>query len=251
VDFNGDEIVDVEDLLMLIDAWGTDDPLCDIGPFAWGDGVVDAADLEVLMSYWGQEVYDPTLLAHWAFDEVEGDIAYDSVGKHDGIVHGAPLWQPEGGVIGGALLFDGVDDCVETPLKLNPSAGPFSVFARVLAGAPGQVIVSQAGGAKWLMVEKEGVLATELPTATPRTLLASQVSITDGNWHRVGLTWDGSVWTLYVDDVKVAEDVQPGLEDRDAIVYIGASGPTNRGRAATFFSGLIDDVRIYNRAVRP
>jgi len=50
VDFNGDEIVDISDLVELIEHWGTNETLCDIGPMPWGDGVVDVADLEVLMS---------------------------------------------------------------------------------------------------------------------------------------------------------------------------------------------------------
>ncbi len=38
---------------------------------------------------------------------------------------------------------------------------------------------------------------------------------------------------------------------RSFLYLVGASGPKNRGRAATFFAGLIDDVKIYNRAVAP
>jgi len=57
VDFNGDEIVDIMDMVILIEAWGTSEKLCDIGPMPWGDGIVDEADLKVLMSHWGQEVH--------------------------------------------------------------------------------------------------------------------------------------------------------------------------------------------------
>ena len=48
VDLNDDGIVDVVDLMMLIDSWGTDDTLRDIGPMPWGDGIVDVHDLIVL-----------------------------------------------------------------------------------------------------------------------------------------------------------------------------------------------------------
>ena len=51
VDFNGDGKVDMADLLRLIENWGTDNPLYDIGPYAWGDGVVDEQDLRVLMEW--------------------------------------------------------------------------------------------------------------------------------------------------------------------------------------------------------
>ncbi len=55
VDFNGDGEVDTDDLLILIDNWGINEPLCDIGPTPFGDGIVDIKDLEVFMSYWEKE----------------------------------------------------------------------------------------------------------------------------------------------------------------------------------------------------
>jgi len=39
VDFNGDEIVDIEDLLILIEYWGQDELSVDIGPPPFGDCV--------------------------------------------------------------------------------------------------------------------------------------------------------------------------------------------------------------------
>ena len=52
VDFNNDEAVDTADIEILIDCWGTDDSVCDIGPYPWGDDVVDASDLRVFMEHW-------------------------------------------------------------------------------------------------------------------------------------------------------------------------------------------------------
>jgi hypothetical protein len=126
-DFNGDGNVDIQDLLRLIQSWGQDDPLVDIASHPFGDGVVDVLDLEFLMSYWGKPIDDPTLVAHWALDEEDGDIAYDGVGMNDASVIGEPVWQPEGGIIDGAILLDGVDDYIITSPVLNPANGPFSV----------------------------------------------------------------------------------------------------------------------------
>jgi hypothetical protein len=57
VDFNADEAVDLADLVLLIDNWGTAATLYDIGPYAWGDGVVDIEDLKVFVAEW--EKVDP------------------------------------------------------------------------------------------------------------------------------------------------------------------------------------------------
>ena len=252
VDFNGDGIVDIKDLLRFIQSWGQDDPIVDIAPLPFGDRVVDALDLELLMSYWGQPVDDPTLIAHWAMDEIEGDIAYDSIGTCDGTLLGDPVWQPDGGRVNGALQLYGVDDYVSTPFVLNPTDGVFSVFAWVKGGAPGQVVISQTelGGVNWLYTDTlEGNLMTELKGfGRGAVALPSQKVITDGNWHRIGFVWDGSNRTLYVDDVAVAEDTQNGLKSSGGGLYIGTGKAMEPG---SFWSGLIDDVRIYNRAVKP
>ncbi|MEN6428514.1 MAG: LamG-like jellyroll fold domain-containing protein [Phycisphaerales bacterium] len=249
-DFNGDGIVDMKDLLRLIRSWGQDDPVVDIAPSPFGDGKIDAADLEMLMGYWGREIQDVTLKAHWKLDETEGAIATDSAGVDDGILLGGPVWQSASGKIGGALQLDGVDDCVTTEFTCDPSEGPFSVFAWVKGGAPGQVILSQAGGANWLVTSStDGTLTTDLKSSGRQgKTLASTALVTDNSWHRVGLSWDGETRILYIDDVEVARDTQANVPSSTGGLYIGTGSTLAPG---TFWSGLIDDVRIYNRALLP
>jgi hypothetical protein len=234
----------------MVDHWHTDNELYDIAPAPFGDGIVDIQDLIVLSEYLTKELNDPTLLAHWALDETEGMVAYDSVGLNDAFLIGGPLWRPNGGQVDGALQLDGVDDCAITGSIPNPTERPFSVFAWIKGGAPGQAVLSQMGGANWLYADpSEGNLMTELKgSGRGANELLSQTVITDGNWHRIGLVWDGSHRTLYVDDVAVAEDTQTDLGASYNGLYIGAGTAMEPG---SFFSGLIDDVRIYNRAIKP
>lgn len=252
-DFNGDGIVDIKDLLKLIESWDQSDPITDIAPPPFGDGIVDALDLELLMSYWEQPVDDPTLLAHWALDETEGIIAYDSAGVNDAVVVGGTAWQPNSGQIDGALMLDGVDGyALKSPI-LNPANGPFSVFAWIKGGAPGQIILSQLNSANWLGADSSfGCLMTGLiPPATGRFVpqpLESESVITDDQWHRVGFVWNGVNRSLYVDDILVAEDMQQELSCSDGGLNIGCGSNSAVG---TYWSGLIDEVRIYSRAVSP
>jgi hypothetical protein len=51
-DTDGDGAVGVDDLLGLLGAWGTNDPLYDLAP-PGGDGVVDVDDLLILLGAWG------------------------------------------------------------------------------------------------------------------------------------------------------------------------------------------------------
>jgi len=249
VDFNGDGIVDIKDLLRLIESWGQDDPLVDVAPPPFGDGMVDTLDLELLMSFWRQPVDDPTLMAHWALDEAEGGVAYDSAGANDAFVVGGTAWQPGCGQVDGALQLNGIDGCAVAGPVLNPSDGPFSVLAWINGGAPGRVVLSQQGATNWLATDTAGNLMTELKGAgRSANLLQSQTVIADGQWHRIGFVWDGANRILYVDDLEVAEDTQDDLESSDNGLYIGAGTAMQPG---TYWFGLIDDVRIYNRAVSP
>jgi sugar lactone lactonase YvrE len=257
VDFNGDRIVDCADMCMMIDHWHTDEPLYDIAPRPFGDGIVDARDLAMLSEYLFE---DYRMLSHWKLDETEGDIAYDSAGGNDGTVYGGPVWQPADGKVDGALQLDGMDDYISTPFILDAGAGVLSTFAWIKAGTPGQVIISQAdqtigrgfrAGSTWLGSDpSDGKLITGLMD-TLFGPLESDYVITDDQWHHVGLVYDltGFHRHLYVDGAPVAEDANPvGGVASSGGLYIGAGQDLD---AASFFSGLIDDVRIYNQALSP
>jgi len=252
-DFNGDGVVDDTDATIMVNYWHTDEPLCDLAPQPWGDGIVDVQDMEALIQHLGQYSDDPTLIAHWALDEAEGDAALDSVsenGYSDGYVLGDPVWLPDGGQVNGAIQLDGVDDFIITSPVLNPADGPFSILAWIKGGAAAQVIMSEPSGSNWLSADPlEGYLMTE-PAGAGRSFapLLSETVITDGSWHRIGLVWDGLNRTLYVDGVVAAQDTQDGLQSAGTGMYFGTGSTMAPG---TFFSGLIDDVRIYNRAVKP
>ena len=66
--------------------------------------------------------------------------------------------------------------------------------------------------------------------------------------YRVGLTWDGSNRILYVDDMEVASETQTNVEGSEGGLYIGTGKNLEPG---SFWSGLIDDVRVYKRMIAP
>jgi hypothetical protein len=257
VDINGDGMVDSADMCLMIENWGQNNPLCDIGPTPLGDGIVDVQDLIVLSEHLFEEILPDDLVVYLKLDETEGDVAFDSTGQHDGMLNGGPQWQPAGGLVDGALECDGIDDYISTDFVLNPEDGSFSIFAWIKGGTPGQVIISQTDGTGigqiWLGTEPgSGKLMTELvPPSVGRFIpqpLRSEFIITDGLWHHVGLSWDGQYRSLYVDGIEVAKDDRAlnlaPLKSSDGGLYIGAGNTLD---ATTFFSGMVDELRIYNR----
>ena len=250
VDLNGDGIVDAADMVIVVDHWGEDYPLCDIGPTPFGDGIVDVQDLIVIAEHLF-EVYG--LIHHWTLDETGGATALDSIGDKDAVLHGGPLWQPTAGRKGGALAFDGENDYLTIPFILDPAVGSFGAFAWIKGTERGRAIVSQNDSSGfsqlWLGTDASGGRLITRLMHPPFTPLMSEAIITDGQWHHVGLVYDiDKLYRyLYVDGAKVAEDIDfAGGVSLDGGLFIGIGEGLN---LATCWSGLIDDVRIYDNAL--
>ncbi len=245
-DLNADEHVNFLDYTRLMQSWKQDDPNVDLGPTTLGDGIIDLRDMALLVDNW---LMDVGLKAYWKLDEPNGAIACDSAGAFDANVIGDLLWRPESGKVLGALELDGTDDYISTPYVLNPSEGAFSIFAWIKGGAPGQAVLSQVGNTNLLSTDiSDGSLMTDKGAGRNAHTLLSQTIITDGSWHHIGLVWDGVNRTLYVDDTIAAQDTQNGLPGSEKGLYIGAGKGLELG---SFWFGLIDDVRIYDRVVVP
>jgi beta-lactamase regulating signal transducer with metallopeptidase domain len=255
VDFNGDGKVDMKDLRILAQYWGQNEPTCDIAPLPGGDGIVDEKDLNLFAEHLLKELQP---VAHWKLDESGGSIAEDSIANNDGTLHGNPAWQHTEGMVNGAIELDGIDDYVSVPFILDPAAGSFSMFAWIKGGARGQMIISQKDtsdgrntklGCAWLFADPSyGRLMTRL-MHPPFDPLVSESVITDGQWHHVGLVYDFDALHryLYVDGKEVAKDTNPvGGVDSNGDLYFGASKTLD---ASSFFSGLIDDIRIYDEVL--
>jgi len=261
-DFDKDCRVDLADLAMLASAW-----LTKFGDAEWNpdfdvsspsDGLIDMMDIDAFTHNWLTNswltVFRHRLKAHWKLDEAAGSVARDSINSYNGTIHGDPLWRTTGGQVHGALEFDGIDDYVSTPFILDPADGEFSVFVWVRGAKPGQVIISQAGdpvGVNWFCTASStGSLMTEIMgSARGSSSLVSETVITDGNWHHIGFAWDGTYRTLYVDGAEIAKDVNPlsRLKGGSGGLYLGAGESLD---TAFFFSGLMDDIQIYSKALK-
>ncbi|MHC4396823.1 MAG: LamG-like jellyroll fold domain-containing protein [Planctomycetota bacterium] len=260
-DFDRDYAVNFTDFAVMAMHWLDVD--CNI-PYWCGkadldfSGIVGTADLDIFAGDWLTETEQWWLwpVSHWKFDEGSGDIAYDSVGNNDGTIYGAQ-WTT--GQIGGALSFDGNGDYVDiadnTALQL-PSA--LTVTAWVYPIYDGgdyyvDVIAVKGQNVGWgpqfnyrIAMENSNLYTWGVCKSGSELFFHSGTPIYDA-WQHLALTADGTTCRAYINGIEVASRGAPGpyLTFPGYPVQIGGHGVTN----ARWFSGLIDDVRVYDRAL--
>ena len=206
---------------------------------------------------------DPNLIGWWKLDETSGSMAQDSSGNaHDGALVGNPLWVA-GKVDSGALRFDGIDDIMEVAdhpsfdltsaltiaawLKLEN----LNTYYFVMVKAPsGSAPNNYPGNYEFRTSPNTGVLQFGHQTSegTDYVFYDSTGSVTAGRWYHVAVTFvkGGSV-KFYIDGVPAGSVPQSGafgILNNEPVRIAG------RKDSYSFFEGILDDVRLYNRALK-
>ncbi len=194
-------------------------------------------------------VTPPGLVGAWAFNEGTGTTTADASGNgNTGTLVGAS-WTTQGRY-GGALSFNGsslvrVQDSASLDLTtamtlsawIMPTAtqsGWRTILQRqtdsYFLNASNDAALRPAGGGTF----GGGTSFVSGPTANPVNA-----------WTHVALTYDGTTQRLYVNGTQVATRATTGtIQATDNPLWIGGNNPYGE-----YFTGLIDDVRIYNRAL--
>ena len=200
-------------------------------------------------------------VAHWTLDESDGTIASDSSrgGGNDGILIGTAMsWMPGDGMIGGALSFDGTAsdiDYVEIPTAdISLAAGTVAMWGQLPPDpqAPATryffghtTLPAWSDRIQLYMDDSDTVL--DLGLGDSHNRLKDIMSLTTETWYHVALTWDGGNYVVYVDGQEKANGTYTGLDTLNPVADIGNDG--NAAGRDEAFNGLLDDVRIYDRAL--
>ena len=195
------------------------------------------------------------LVAHWPLDDGSGQTAIDvSGGGNDGTLGGStdvqstdPTWDPTGGKTGGALHFDGSDDCLLAGLALSQS-DDFTLAAWVYwdgGGGSGQMVVYNGNTA----TSGYGIVARSQPGGRRIDVLCggkgyatSDFFIDPMQWYHVATVRRAGAWEIYVDGNPTTVTGIP-IPNSPA----GATGIGRSPNDASHFQGLIDEVRAYDR----
>lgn len=197
---------------------------------------------------------DPSLVGWWRMDETSGSTASDASGYNGaGSCTGSPTWVA--GKCGSALSLSGsgqyvtVTDTTNSEydiqgditlaawIKTTSAAVPQVVLSKDNTGTSRSYNLQTTSGQPKFFLSTSGSTACGTATGgTPKN---------DGLWHYIMGVRSGTAMTIYVDGVSAGTGTCTGnLFVSNINVLIGA---TSGGGNA--FTGQIDDVRIYNRAL--
>jgi serine/threonine protein kinase len=194
------------------------------------------------------------LIAHWALDESTGEVASDSTGAHHGILRGNPTWVPNGGKIGGAMEFDGVDDCIVIQRAGVADLQQFTLAFWVKPKNLSAERIQQFAGLclQKAVVRHDGITGLgrrqlhfliRKPDGTFGDVRVNDV-LKEGVFQHIAATYDGKVMRVYLNGRLLSSSVQgvPLAVQQTDFVHISSLPPEA-------FEGLLDDVRIYDRAL--
>ncbi len=197
---------------------------------------------------------EPGMVSWWELEEDSGTVAYDSAGTNHGTVYGAS-WTNDG-KIGGALNFDGSGDYVDC--GTNRSLGGMS--ALTIAGwfKPDFTISGGSNPDEINILEKFEVYRMYFSQASSRLYIfvfnslgtnayvgSNSDTFVAGVWYHFAAVYDGMNLKLYMDAVEQLDVASLSGSVASSTNYLGIGGPID----GHYFDGIIDDVRIYNRAL--
>jgi len=195
--------------------------------------------------------YGDDLAMRWDFDECSGTAVSDqSETATPGTLTNGPLWStdtPSGQ--GCSLSFDGSDDYVASTAQINLANQSFTISAWAVRRVSGvyQNIFSAGSVAGVSQLLHFGFrsgntfMCDFYGNNTDTT-----ATFTDTKWHHYVCTFDATTRArkLYVDGSLAASTIAPSA-------FIGTStvGVGRVNNSSYYYNGLIDDVRLYKRAM--
>ncbi len=188
------------------------------------------------------EAVDPDLFGWWKLDEGSGDTASDSSGNGFDIALQNTTW--ENGLFGGAVHFRGegqgqsggfnyINNAITVCAWVWHDAFPTDQVERYVTVDSEVAVIRR---------NNDGQLHFYIKTGGSLRHLGVIDVLRESQWHHVAGTWDGFTQRLYLDGVEIASRAPGGvLSDTSVAVKLSSS--------AEPLNGMLDDVRIYTRAL--
>ncbi len=195
------------------------------------------------------------LVAYYPFNNNAQDA---SGNNNNGVLKGVTPTEDRFGIPGSAFEF-GRNRFIEVPhaeslalknkltfsawVNINDFSQPdsYATFSAILQKSGGQ---SHAAGDYALALQKNFTVS-HLSIAGQFVSVSGNLDVQLNRWYHIAATWDGNTYSTYVNNILLGtQQVSGTIDNSMKPLYIGL----NFDSLKEWFSGKIDDVRIYNRA---
>lgn len=190
------------------------------------------------------------LVSWWPGDGNANDIQDGNKGT---LTNGATF---AAGKVGQAFSFDGLGDYVAVPDSANLDiTGEITLDAWIktsgtsdYSGVVGKTLPIEPRSGYLVGVSSDSKIRCDIIRARPpQGTVLSTTLVEDGKWHHVACTYDGAVVKVYVDgNLEGSVSYTDGIGVTNEPLLIGRDPSKASSRD---FTGLIDEVEVYNRAL--
>jgi uncharacterized repeat protein (TIGR02543 family) len=182
------------------------------------------------------------MVSWWGGDNT----ALDIMGVNNGTLKNGATFSPSG-MVGQAFSFDGVDDYVQVDdsatLRIT---NQITIDAWIKPSSLGGRVVDKilAGGGNGYLLDTYG---SRIRFIVDSMSVNGGTSLTPGVWTHIAATYDGSSLKVYLNGVldgTFTPASPPAIPTNNLPLRIGADS-----NGSSLFTGLIDEVEIFNRAL--
>ncbi|MBI2543065.1 MAG: PEGA domain-containing protein [Candidatus Aenigmarchaeota archaeon] len=193
-----------------------------------------------LLKLTGYAVAPTDTVSYYKFDESSGTTASDSSGANTGTLIGGPSWTA--GRVNNALNFDGINDHVSIPdSSALDIATSMTITAWIKASdCSGRKEIVQKNSAYGLKLENCKLVGYFWGSSEP----ASASTLQANTWYHIAYTYDGTSRKYYINgQLDSSHSTTGSIPASNLNLWIA------RGWSGAYFNGIIDEVKIYNRAL--
>ncbi|WP_414837921.1 LamG domain-containing protein [Candidatus Nanosalina sp. VS9-1] len=204
----------------------------------------------LLLSSTGLAALNQGLEAYWKFDSGSGDTAKDSSGNSNtGSISGASWTQ---GKFGEALSFDGVDDRVDIPDRINNGGFTISLWFKPEGSDWGGSLYDMSNDPRYFYVSAQSSQMQWYMEDSEDDDMQITVNENFGEaWHHVVVTGkynsDGP-HEVFINGTKKASN-NLYLTSKPSLASPELGSETDSYGSPGDFNGVIDETRVYNRVL--
>lgn len=198
------------------------------------------------------------LIAYWPFN---GNASDESGNNNNGIVNGATLTIDRFGNQSSAYSFDGVTNFIETNNTIgNFGQSDFTISSWIesINGNLGGCYIGKRSvgtyGNQWTggIVTSTKEISWDIDadnTGTNHYTMYSISSLNSSNWYNIVFKREGLIWKIYINGVEDATLTTSNIQNINNTAPLTIGARYWNSSLTSYFTGKIDDIRIYNRAL--